>query len=163
MTENRVHPDLNMAEEYTRSGHTPRTNNTNTDAEGYTEQIPNLSAPGGLAVAGHSVCHIVSPTFNFNSVSHVQGEVDRFLDNFVVNDIPELQRTGRLRPIYVLMMARVVSAFNWLEDTFGKDHVLVQLILHEWKPLNICDDRVPQVGHVERHHEMLRNWSKCQN
>ena len=40
------------------------------------------------------------------------------------------------------------------------DHVLVQKILGMWKVLNIRDDRVPQVGNVDRHHEILRNWSK---
>ena len=160
MTENRVHPDLNMAEEYTRSGHTKSNVNINMDAKGYIEQIPALNAPGGLAVAGHTVCHIVPATFSFNAVSHVQGEVDRFLDNFVINDIPVLQRGGRLRPIFVLMMARLVSAFNWLEDAFGTDHVLVQKILRIRKLLNIRNDRVPQAGNVDRHHEILRNWSK---
>ena len=29
-----------------------------------------------------------------------------------------------------------------------------------WKPLNIRDDCVPQAGNVDRHHEILRNWSK---
>ena len=115
MTENRVHPNLNMAKEYTHSGHTQRNVNVNMDAEGYIEQIPALSAPGELAVAGHTVCHIVPATFSFNAVSHIQGEVDRFLDNFVINDIPLLQRGGRLRPIFVLMMARLVSAFDWLD------------------------------------------------
>ena len=129
MTENRVHPDLNMAEEYTRSGHTKSNVNINMDAKGYIEQIPALNAPGGLAVADHTVCHIVPATFSFNTVSHVQGEVDRFADNFVINDIPLLQRGGRLRPIFVLMMARLVSAFNWLVDVFGTDHVLVQKFL----------------------------------
>ena len=160
MTENRLHPDLNIAEEYARSGHTPRTNSVNIDAEGYIEQIPALSAPGGLAVAGHSVCHFVPPTYNFNSVSHAQGEVERLLDNIVINDVPELQRSGRLRPIFVLMMARVIASYNWLVENFGKEHVLVRLILQRWKPLNICDDRVPRVGDVERHHEILRSWSK---
>ena len=70
MTENCVHPDLNMAEEYTRSGHTQRNVNANMDAEGYFEQIFALSAPGGLAIAGHTVCHIVSDTFSFNAVGH---------------------------------------------------------------------------------------------
>ena len=40
MTENRVHPDLNMAEEYTRSGHSRNSANVNIDAEGYIEQTP---------------------------------------------------------------------------------------------------------------------------
>ena len=40
MTENRVHPDLNVAEEYIRSGHTRRNTNINVDAEGHIEQIP---------------------------------------------------------------------------------------------------------------------------
>ena len=80
MTENCVHPDLNMVEEYTRSGHTKSNVNINMDAEGYIEQIPALNPPDGLAVAGHTVCHIVPATFSFNAVSHAQGEADRFLD-----------------------------------------------------------------------------------
>ena len=48
-TENHVHPDLNMAEEYTRSGHTRNSNNINMDAKGYIEHIPTLNTPGGLA------------------------------------------------------------------------------------------------------------------
>ena len=64
----------------------------------YIEQIPVLNAPGGLAAAGHNVCHFVPATFSFNAVSDVQGEMDRVLDNFVINDIPLLQRRGRLFP-----------------------------------------------------------------
>ena len=130
------------------------------DAEGYIEQIPALNAPGGLAVAGHTVCHIVPATFSFNAVSHVQGEVDRFVDNFAINDMPVLQRDGHLPPIFVLMMDCLVSCFNWLEDAFGKDHVLMQKFLRMWKMLNIRVDHVPQAGNVDRHHEILRNWSK---
>ena len=37
MTENCVHPDLNMAEECTRSGHIKSNVNVNMDAEGYIE------------------------------------------------------------------------------------------------------------------------------
>ena len=44
--------------------------------------------------------------------------------------------------------------------TFSTDHVLVQKILGMWKVLNIRGGRVPQVGNVDRHHEILRNWSK---
>jgi len=40
------------------------------------------------------------------------------------------------------------------------DHVLVQKILGMWKVLNIRGGRVPQVGNVDRHHKILRNWSK---
>ena len=160
MTENRVHPDLNMAEEYARSGHTPRTNTVNIDAEGYIEQIPALTAPGGLAVAGHSLCHFVPPTFNFNSVSHAQGEVERLLEEFVVNDIPELQKNGRLRPLFRLIIARVISTFNWLVATFSMDHPMVQLILERFKKVNIRDERVPRVGELERHHKILQSWSK---
>ena len=65
-----------------------------------------------------------------------------------------------MRPLYVLMMAHLVSVFNWLENSFGTDHVLVQKILGMWKVLNICDDCVPQVENVDRRHEILRNWSK---
>ena len=94
MTENRAHPNLNMAEEYTRSGHTHNSNNANMDAEGYIEQIPALNTPCGLAAAGRNNCHFVPATFSFNAVSHVQGEVDCILDNFVVNDVSLLQRRG---------------------------------------------------------------------
>ena len=160
MTENCVHPDLNMVEEYTRSGHAKSNVNVNMDTKGYIEQIPALNAPGGLAIAGDTVRHIVPAMFSFNAASHVHGEVDRFLDNFIINDIPLLQRGGRLRPLYVLMMARLVSAFNWLEDAFGTDHVLVQKILGMRMVLNIRNDRVPRVGKVDRHHGILRNWSK---
>ena len=92
------------------SGHTKNNVNVNMDAEGYIEQIFTLNAHGGLAVAGHIVCHIVPATFSFNAVNHVQGEVDRFLDNFVINDIPLLQRGGRLRPIFVLIGSRIPLA-----------------------------------------------------
>ena len=60
------------------------------------KQIPALNAPGGLAAAGHNYCHFIPVTSSFNAVNHVQGEVDRVLDNFVINDVPLLQRRGRL-------------------------------------------------------------------
>ena len=63
------------------------------------EHIPALNSSGGLAVAVHTVCHIVPPAFSFNTVSHVQGEVDRFLDNTSVSMIPLLQRGGSLPPL----------------------------------------------------------------
>ena len=99
-------------------------------------------------------------TFSFNAVSHVQVKVDCLFDNFVVNDVPLLQRCGRFFLALVLMIARLVSSFNWLEDTFGPDHVLVQLILQKWKTLNTRNERVPRMRLDDRGHEILRRWSQ---
>ena len=43
MTENHIHPDLNMADEYTLSDHTHHRNNVNMDAKGYIEKNPALN------------------------------------------------------------------------------------------------------------------------
>ena len=52
MTKNCLHPNLNMAKEYTYSGHLLDFCAVNIDMEGYIEQIPALNAPGGACIRG---------------------------------------------------------------------------------------------------------------
>ena len=64
MTENRMHPDLSVVEEYARSGHTAPGMSVN--AEGYIESTPALNAPGGMALARYNNCHEKAVPYSFD-------------------------------------------------------------------------------------------------
>ncbi len=95
MTENRMNCDLDVTEECARSGHTAPTMNSN--AEGYIETNPAINAPGGLAVAGYSNCHMCPTPYGFDCLGHQAfSTVHAFVDElFKNNDVPSLQENGR--------------------------------------------------------------------
>ena len=158
MTENRVHSDLTMYEEYARSGHSVNTRNVNVDAEGYIEQTPALNAPGGLAAAGYTNCHSVPAHFRFDAVGHAPALIALVCEKFFLVEHPLFFPGGRLYPMVEMCAARVIAAFNDLESTYGPDHVLVKMILHRFIVLEIDDARVPNRG-GHRAHEVLSYWS----
>ena len=56
MGDNRMNLDLSLTEEYAHSGHHHPSMNNN--AEGYIESNPAINAPGAMAAAGFSNCHM---------------------------------------------------------------------------------------------------------
>ena len=70
MTENRMHRDLSIQEEYARSGHIQTHVPTNNNAEGYIKLTPSMNAPTGMAFAGYTNCHVLPKPPSFGIVSH---------------------------------------------------------------------------------------------
>jgi len=64
----RMNRDLDIIEEYAHSGHHNPTMNSN--AEGYIESNPAITAPGALAAAGYTDCHMKPTSMSF----HILGE-----------------------------------------------------------------------------------------
>ena len=79
MTENRLHHDLSLAEEYAHSGHSHRSTAVNVDAEEYVGSTPAMNAPGANALADYKDCHIVRATYSFLPFAHVPNMVVRLI------------------------------------------------------------------------------------
>ena len=128
MTENHLHPDLSVAEEYTRSGHSFRNSAVNVNAEGYIEPLPALNVPGGLALAGYEDCHVVPAHYSFLGVSHVPAMVKRLIDCLFIIEHDLLKQEDRLYPLVEMAAARIIGAYNQLLSMVGPNNWIVKTI-----------------------------------
>ena len=165
MTENRIHPDLSLQEEYARSGHT-HASGSNKNAEGYIESTPAMNAPGGMAIAGYVNCHTPPQPYNFSCLGEddvVVGSVKRLIDELFVNDVPQLQFGTPLRRLLVTSAARLVGSYNELvRDIAPADpmkHDIVLKICTAARRAAIDDNSVSLVPRIPRWLHILKSWS----
>ena len=84
----------------------------NNNTEGYIESNPAIIAPGGLAVAGYTNCHMFPVPYSFEclgGVPEVTESVERFVEIlFAPNDIPNLQKGGNLRAVILSLILQLL-------------------------------------------------------
>jgi hypothetical protein len=70
----------------------------NNNEEGYIDSIPAMNAPGRKSLAGYKDpnLHIVPHSFKCLGTEVVEA-VEKLIDNLFVNDIPQLEKGGKLR------------------------------------------------------------------
>jgi len=132
MTENRLHRDLSPDEEVARSGHTPGGGGPpkNSNAEGYVASTPGMNAPGGLALAGYTNCHMQPVPFNFDCLGMEAYEtVQRLVGALFVNDVPELKKGGKLHAVLNICAARLIGSLVDLVADVGYNHPLFKILL----------------------------------
>ncbi|KAL7494080.1 hypothetical protein ACHAWT_003130 [Skeletonema menzelii] len=166
MTEIRLHRDLSYEEELARSGHTiggggpPK----NSNAEGYIASTPGMNAPGGLAMAGYENCHMQPQPMSFACLgTEVRDAVQRLVNALFVNDVPELKKGGKLRPLVNVCAARLIGSLNELVRDVGYTHPIVQKILVAAEKAVVDDDRVmvpTESVNLPRYYIVLKDWSK---
>ena len=180
MTENRACQDLSTQEEYAISGHTPPEQNSN--AEGYIESTPAMSAPGGRALAGYSDCHSPCVLFSFDCLGvALVPEWMRLIKHMFVIDVPELQYCaslddrnrdddkGKLWRVTVTAAARLIGSYNTLTQDLREkginldNHPIVHLIRRASRDAKIDDPNVPIVVGLPRWQVVLKDWYKRMN
>ena len=159
MGDARMNRDLDIIEEYAHSGHHHPSMNSN--AEGYIESNPAITAPGALAAAGYKDCHMKPQPMSF----HVLGEevydtVQRLVSEMFINDLPRLQIGGNLRPVVMICAACLVGAYNDLIRDIGIDHKIVKLIREAALRAKVDDLCVPDHQPGPHYHEVLKIWSQ---
>lgn len=166
MTELRVHRDISYEEELARSGHTiggggPQ---RNSNAEGYIASTPGMNAPGGLAMAGYKNCHMQPQPMSFACLgTEVLDTVQRLVDALFVNDVPELQKGGKLRPLLNLCAACLIGSLTELVKDVSYTHPIVQKIIVAGEKANVDDDRVTaptESVNLPRFYIVMKDWSK---
>ena len=166
MTENRLHRDLSPDEEVARSGHTPGGGGPpkNSNAEGYVASTPGMNAPGGLALAGYTNCHMQPVPFNFDCLGMEAYEtVQRLVGALFVNDVPELKKGGKLHAVLNICAARLIGSLVDLVADVGYNHPIVQKIISAAQEAKVVDDRVEApigAANLPRHYIVLKDWSK---
>ena len=159
MTENRINAQLDIQEEYERSGHTIGDGGMTAHAEGYVGSTPAKNAPGGCALADYPNPHVIPVPFTFASICHAHDKIHGFVTLFFPpNDVPQLQDGGSLIRVTMTAGARIVATYNSLVKDFGVKHRIVSEIHKSAKEASIDDPMVPIDG-GPRHVEVLRNWS----
>ncbi len=160
MTENRMHPDLDILEEYARSGHTAPGMNSN--AEGYIESTPGMNAPGGMALAGYNNCHVKPVPFSFECLgTEMKPVVDRLVAALFKVDVPELKDPEKLRPVLYICAARLIGSYTNLVREFGVENGIVKKIMQAAMDAEIDDPRVlVKSNGLFRWNEVLNDWSK---
>ena len=157
MTENRLHPDLSLAEEYARSGHSHRSNGVNIDAEGYVGSVPAMSAPGANASADYTDCHIVPATYSFLPFAHVPDMVVRLIECLFKIELDLLKRGGRLYAFTEITAARIIGSYNDLRSQVGPENWIVETIRERCVKARLDDPRVPRKS-SDRATEVLTSW-----
>ena len=157
MGELRMHRDISLEEQYAHSGHTHPSMNSN--AEGYIESNPALSAPGAMASAGYMNCHMRPSPCCFDALgAGVYDSVMRLVDELFTNDMPRLQHGGKLRPVIMICAARLICSYNDLVKDLGTDNAVVKMIMEAAYRAKIEDNRVQVIG-PHRCHTILTSWS----
>jgi len=165
MTENRMHPDLSMQEEYARSGHT-HAPGENKNAEGYIQSTPALNAPGGMALAGYTNCHVRATAYSFvclGEADKVVGAVQRLIQELYKNDIPQLQLGRPLYNLIITSAARLVGSFNQLFLEQGADNDIVVKIMEAARRARIEDSLPNNNDDTHASHAWLavtKDWSR---
>ena len=162
MAEARMNRDLDICEEYAHSGHHHPSMNSN--AEGYIESNPAITAPGAMAAAGYTNCHMRPSPLGFHGLNDnevASASVNRLVSELFKNDIPRLQEGGNLRNIILMSAARLVASFNdLLRDVGGSNKVVVE-ISEAARRAKIDDSSVaPTNSAIPRWRVVLMEWSK---
>ena len=158
MTENCLHPDLSLAEEYARSGHSHRSTGVNVDAEGYVGSTPAMNAPGANASADYPDCHIVPAIYSFLPFAHVPDMVVRLIECLFKIEHDLLKRGGRLYAFTEISAARLIGSYNELRSTVGAENWIVETIRERCVKARLDDPRVPRKS-SDRATEVLTSWS----
>jgi len=159
MGDARMNRDLNIIEEYAHSGHHHPAMNSN--AEGYIVSKPAITAPGVLAAAGYTDCHMKPAPMGFHALGvEVFDTVQRLVTEMFTNDLPRLQIGGNLHPVVMICAARLVGGYNDLICNLGIDHCIVKLIREVAIRDKVDDLRVPERGRGPRYHVVLKDWSQ---
>ena len=158
MGDARMSCDLNLTEEYAHSGHHHASMNSN--AEGYIESNPAINAPGAMAAAGYTNCHMRPWPYTFEILGiQCFDTVQRLVSEMFINDLPRLQVGGNLRPVIMMCAARLIGDYNNLIGDLGTDHKVVKLIMAAARQANVDDVRVTDMGQP-RYHVVLKDWSR---
>jgi len=158
MGESRMNRDLDLTEEYAHIGHHHPSMNSN--AEGYIEPNPAISAPGAMAAAGYTNCHMRPSPLGFEVLgTDVFDTVQKLVSEMFTNDMPRLQVGGNLRPVIMICAARLIGAYNDLVHDLGLDHIVVKLIMEAARRAKVDDVRVKDGG-CHRYHAVLKDWSR---
>ena len=109
-----------MEERTARGGWASVISNRNSDC--YLESTP-MNAPGGKAASGAKNCHVPLYPARLKSpgiaVADKRGPVHRLLGAFFSNDVLQLQRTGRMRPMVLGTAAGLLRTYSKLVSDFG--------------------------------------------
>lgn len=161
MTEMRMNPDLNIKEEYGRSGHTILPGG-NANAEGYVESTPVMNFPGGMSMAGYANCHHRCYPYNLECLGHAVAEADgpmqRLIDQLYVIEVPELKIGGKMRPMALTATARLIASYNTLVQDVGSKNPIVVKIMQAAQKAQIEDDSV-EAGPGPRWNVVMKEWS----
>lgn len=145
MGDHRMIRDLDLIEEYARSGHNHPSMNSN--AEGYIESNPAINAPGGLAAAGFTNCHMKPVPYSFDCLGLEAFEtVQRLVEELWKNDVPRLKENGNLRPVLMICAARLIGSYCDLIHDVGLEHPIVKKIMEAALCAKVDDDRVKDEG-----------------
>lgn len=160
-TELHVHPDLSTKEGMSRSGHT----DTNKNHAVYIDSTPAMNAPGGLATAGYSNCHMRPSPYNLECLGDGAAEsVQRLLENLFVNDVNELKPGGKLRRVLTTAAAALVASYNDLvvdTNDATKDNMIVHKIREAARLARIDDPEVDTIQNDPRRWlTVLTAWSR---
>lgn len=161
MTENRVNQELDIEEEYERSGHIHPSLTVNPHAEGYIGSCPAKNAPAGLAMAGYKNPHVIYDPYSFASLLHVFDAVQRLIQKLFKIDVVALKRDGKFAPVVTTAAARVIGAYNELRRDHGPKNGIVQRIERAGMHAKIEDCKVPQTGSDRHYLEVLTHWSSA--
>lgn len=156
MGELRMNRDLSLTEQYAHSGHTFG----NPNAEGYIEPNPAITAPGAMASAGYTNCHMRPCPHSFDVLGvDVFETVQRLVSEMFKNDMPRLQPGGNLRPVIMICAARLIGAYSDLIKDLGMDHIVVKSIMEASRQADVDDERVKSTS-GPRYHVVLKEWSR---
>ncbi len=160
MTENAANKQLTKELQYARSGHTSSKMNSN--AEGYIAQSPALSMPAGLNLAGYDNCHATPQAFSFGCLGESRfHSVTRLVSELFINDVPQLQDAGKLRPFIMTAAACLIGHYIKLVNDVSGSNQIVNLIQSAAQRAAINDETVPgKDGVFTRWHVVLQEWSK---
>ena len=125
MTKNRVNSELDIEEEYERSGHIHPSLSVNPHAEGCVGSCPAKNAPAGLAMAGYKNPHIIYDLYSFVCLFHVPDAVQRLITKLYKIDVDALKRDSRLAPVVTTAAAQAISAYNELCCKHGPKNGIV--------------------------------------
>lgn len=136
---------------------------SNRNAEGYLELTPIMNVTGGKAASGAQNWHVPLYPARLESlgiaVADKGGPAHRLLGALFPNDVPQLQPTGRMRPMVLGAVAGVLCAYSKLVSDFDdKDGTIIK-IKEAAKAAAIDDQSVPK-GTGPRWNVVLRSWSR---
>ena len=157
-----MHSDISPDERVARGGWS-HVAGPSRNAEGYVEDTPCMSAPGGLAVAGWQNCHNevvpLDVAWLGSAVMEDDGPVKRLLKEMFVIDVPELKLKGKLSPVTWQSFAAIIAAFNQLVADVGRSNPIVMRICKAAQSAKIDDPSVPEEP-GPRWPTVLKHWSK---
>ena len=159
MTHNRVNRNLTTQEEYARSGHMVPGMNGN--AEGYVDETPAMSAPGGMSLAGYLDPHGEARPMSFSCLGNsVRDSVESFVSELFINDVECLMVDGVNREMLLTCAACVVGWYNnFVRDVTDQNPAVIK-INNAAQKSQIKDDRVTQNDGAPEWLLVLKSWSK---